>query len=60
MGAYDIPLVIQDNAWEGILAARAGRSGDSLRTLVAGAFARHAILPPHVLDRLTDHPVAGG
>jgi hypothetical protein len=46
-------------AWNEILAGRAGRTGNSLRKLVADEFIHHGVLPSQVLDRLTDQPVAG-
>jgi hypothetical protein len=46
-------------AWAQILAGRAGRSGDSLRALVAEAFAEHSVLAPQVLERLTEQRIAG-
>ncbi|MDQ3342975.1 MAG: hypothetical protein M3524_05320, partial [Actinomycetota bacterium] len=46
------------DAWDGILAGRAGRTGSSLRTLVHDALARHGALPTQVMDRLTDQPVS--
>lgn len=44
-------------AWEDILAGRAGRGGADLRTLVDAALTRHGVLPSHVRDRLTQTPL---
>lgn len=44
-------------AWEQVLAGRAGRTRGALRRLIREAFAAHAVLPSHVLDRLTGQPV---
>jgi hypothetical protein len=58
------PAVITDlardaaQAWDEILAGRAGHSGAALRELVTAALARHSVLPSQVLDRLTPEPVA--
>ena len=45
-------------AWDDILAGLAGRSGASLRRLIADALARYSVLPTQVADRLTLQPVA--
>jgi hypothetical protein len=58
------PAVISDlgrdtaQAWDEILAGRAGHSGTALRELITAALARHSVLPSQVLDRLTPEPVA--
>ena len=58
------PAVITDlardtaEAWDEILAGRAGHSGPALRELIAAALARHSVLPSQVLDRLTLQPVS--
>ena len=59
-----LPTVITDlaldaaEAWDEVLASRAGHSGAALRELVAAALARHSVLPSQVLDRLTLQPVS--
>lgn len=55
----DIAQIARDaaTAWREIIAGRAGRTGDSLRTLVADALARHSVLASQVLDRLTQSQV---
>ena len=58
------PAVITDlardtaEAWDEILAGRAGQSGPGLRELVAAALVQHSVLPSQVLDRLTLQPVS--
>ncbi len=50
------PVVMTDlardaaQAWDEILAGRAGHSGTALRELVTAALARHSVLPSQVLD----------
>ena len=46
-------------AWDDILAGRAGGGAVELRTLVHTAFARHGVLPSDVRDRLTETSVRG-